>query len=334
MISISDLRKVYRQGKRDVVALDGVSLTVPKGSIHGIIGHSGAGKSTLVRCLTLLDRPTSGSVDINGVELSAVSDKEIRQARRRVGMVFQHANLLDSRTAGGNVAHPLELVGTPKAQIDESVTRLLRLVGLEGFENAYPAQLSGGQRQRVGIARALAADPDVLLCDEPTSALDPATTDEILDLIKDLTVRLELTVLVITHEMNVVKRICDSVSLLEAGKIVEHGSLQEISEHADGRLASALLPLPAIGTATAQTLLDIMFSARSAGTPVLSALSRKFDIDVNVVSGSVEPIGGQQFGRLRIGLLPGTDVAAVVRFLKEAGVAVGFPGSASEEASA
>ena len=194
MITVTDLRKVYRQGKKEVVALDGVTLSVPKGSIHGIIGHSGAGKSTLVRCLTLLDRPTSGSVSIDGTELSSVRDSEIRAARRRIGMVFQHANLMDSRTAAGNVAHPLELVKTPKDRIRSEVAELLSLVGLEGFENAYPSQLSGGQRQRVGIARALAADPDVLLCDEPTSALDPATTDEILDLIQDLTRRLQLTV--------------------------------------------------------------------------------------------------------------------------------------------
>ncbi|WP_041684498.1 methionine ABC transporter ATP-binding protein [Renibacterium salmoninarum] len=339
MITITDLRKVYQQGGREVTALDGVSLSVPKGSIHGIIGHSGAGKSTLVRCLTLLDRPTSGRVEINGVDLSSVSNKEIRQARRKVGMVFQHANLLDSRTVAANVAHPLEIVGTNKAQIDEKIRQLLPLVGLEGFENAYPAQLSGGQRQRVGIARALAADPDVLLCDEPTSALDPATTEEILDLIKNLTVRLDLTVVIITHEMHVVKRACDSVSLLEQGKIVEHGSLQEISENADGQLAQALLPLPAVANPENQILLDIVFSAHNVGTPVLSGLARKFDIDVNVISGSIEPIGGQQFGRLRIGLWPETDVEAVIRYLEELGVSVGRPGLAhlgatDEEASA
>lgn len=333
MIIISELRKVYRQGKRDVVALDGVSLSVAKGAVHGIIGHSGAGKSTLVRCLTLLDRPTSGSVEINGVELSSVGNKEIRQARRKVGMVFQHANLLDSRTAAGNVAHPLELVGTPKAQIDEAVHRLLGLVGLEGFAKAYPAQLSGGQRQRVGIARALAAEPDVLLCDEPTSALDPQTTDEILDLIKELTIRLHLTVLIITHEMNVVKRVCDSVSLLEAGKIVEHGSLQEISEQAQSRLAQALLPLPPVIDPGGQTVLDIMFNSETVHAPVLSSLARHFDIDVTVLSGSIEPIGGQPFGRLRIGLAPDTDADAVVRYLEAAGASVARPTDDGESAS-
>lgn len=324
MITVTDLRKVYRQGKKDVVALDGVTLSVPKGSIHGIIGHSGAGKSTLVRCLTLLDRPTSGSVSIDGTELSSVKDSEIRAARRRIGMVFQHANLMDSRTAAGNVAHPLELVKTPKADIARKVTELLALVGLEGFENAYPSQLSGGQRQRVGIARALAASPDVLLCDEPTSALDPATTDEILDLIKDLTTRLQLTVLIITHEMHVVKRVCDSVSLLSKGRIIEHGDLENVAGNLDSRLAKALLPLPPADpqlAGAAGPVLEILFAGESAKTPVLTGVARHFDIDLNVLAGSVETLGGQQFGHLRVQLAGHADLAAVLGYLNERGIA-------------
>ena len=244
MITVTDLRKVYQQGDRTVVALDGVSLHVDAGQIHGIIGHSGAGKSTLVRCLTLLDRPTSGSVAVNNKELANVSDADLRTARRRIGMVFQHANLMDSRTTAQNVAFPLELIGTPKAEIKSKVADLLELVGLTKFADAYPSQLSGGQRQRVGIARALCSDPDVLLCDEPTSALDPKTTDEILELIKSVRDRLNLTVLIITHEMNVVKQACDSVSLLEAGRIVEHGDIQKVVADPAGRLSQALLPMP------------------------------------------------------------------------------------------
>ena len=214
MITVTDLTKVYHQGRREVRALDGVSLTVPEGSIHGIIGHSGAGKSTLVRCLTLLDRPTSGRVEINGVDLTAARDAALRTARRRIGLVFQQANLFDSRTIADNVGYPLELIGVDKATRAAKVAELLGLVGLADAGQAYPAQLSGGMRQRVGIARALATDPDVLLFDEPTSALDPKTTDEILDLIMQVRGRGGLAVLVITHEMHVVKRICDSVSLL------------------------------------------------------------------------------------------------------------------------
>ena len=325
MITVTDLRKVYRQGDRDVTALDGVSLSVPKGSIHGIIGHSGAGKSTLVRCLTLLDRPTSGSVTIDGRELTAVKDSEIRTARRRIGMVFQHANLMDSRTAAENIAHPLELVGAKKQAIRDKVSALLRLVGLESFADAYPAQLSGGQKQRVGIARALASDPDILLCDEPTSALDPATTDDILDLISDLSHRLGLTVLIITHEMNVVKRICDSVSLLEAGRVAEHGPLNEVASNLRGRLAKALIPLPPTpllpGDPTGPVL-ELLLTGGSATEPVLSALTRRFNTDVNVLAGSVETLAGSRFGRLRIQLDVHTDMQAVTDYLANQGVAV------------
>ena len=184
MISVRELTKVYRQPTRDVVAIDDINLDIGDGEIHGIIGRSGAGKSTLVRCLTLLDRPTKGQVVVGGQDLTAVSDTQLRNARRRIGMVFQHANLLSSRTVAENVAMPLEIVNTKKAERHSRALELLELVGLQGLEDTYPAQLSGGQRQRVGIARALAADPDVLLCDEPTSALDPGTTDEILALIR------------------------------------------------------------------------------------------------------------------------------------------------------
>ena len=322
MITVTDLRKVYRQGDRMVTALDGVSLSVPKGSIHGIIGHSGAGKSTLVRCLTLLDRPTSGSVTIDGRELTAVRDSEIRAARRRIGMVFQHANLMDSRTAAANIAHPLELVGTKKSVIGARVKELLALVGLEGSAGAYPAQLSGGQKQRVGIARALASDPDVLLCDEPTSALDPSTTDDILDLISDLTRRLDLTVLIITHEMNVVKRICDSVSLLEAGRVVEHGPLREVASDLRGRLAKQLIPLPATPPSPGGPVLELLFTGQTTSDPVLSALTRRFDTDVNVLAGSVELLAGTRFGRLRIQLDTHTDMAAVHEYLALQGVTV------------
>ncbi|MEV7647938.1 ATP-binding cassette domain-containing protein [Arthrobacter sp. NPDC089319] len=322
MITVTDLRKVYRQGNREVVALDGVSLSVPKGSIHGIVGHSGAGKSTLVRCLTLLDSPTSGSVSINGAELSAARDADLRTARRRIGMIFQHANLMDSRTAAQNVAHPLEIVKTPKAAIRSKVAELLKLVGLEGFENAYPSQLSGGQRQRVGIARALASDPDVLLCDEPTSALDPKTTDEILTLIHDLTQRLQLTVLVITHEMQVIKRICDSVSLLEAGRIVEHGPLRDVAADLGGRLSTTLLPLPPAETNGSGTVLEILYSGDSASEPVLTGAARAFGMDLNVLAGSVESLAGTQFGHLRIQLPAGADTASLARHLTGQGVAV------------
>ncbi|MEE1620356.1 methionine ABC transporter ATP-binding protein [Zafaria sp. J156] len=324
MITVTDLRKVYRQGGREVVALDGVTLSVAKGKVHGIIGHSGAGKSTLVRCLTLLDRPTSGTVDIDGKVLTGVSDKELLTARRRIGMVFQHANLFDSRTTAQNVSYPLELTGTPKAQARKQVAELLDLVGLGAFADAYPSQLSGGQKQRVGIARALATDPDILLCDEPTSALDPKTTDEILALIKKLRDRLQLTVLIITHEMHVVKEACDSVSLLEAGRIVEHGDLAEVVARPNGRLSEALLPLPAdaIEDLPGGTVLELLYSGSRAVEPVISAVARTFETDVNVLAGSVESLGGARFAHLRIQLPDGSDIAAITAHLNAAGIAV------------
>ena len=237
-------------------------------------------------------------------------------------MIFQHANLMDSRTAAENVAHPLEIVKTPKAAIRSKVAELLKLVGLEGFENAYPSQLSGGQRQRVGIARALASDPDVLLCDEPTSALDPKTTDEILTLIQDLTQRLQLTVLVITHEMQVIKRICDSVSLLEAGRIVEHGPLRTVA-------AASAVGCPARCCHCRQPrrtrsgpVMEILYSGDSASEPVLTGAARAFEMDLNVLAGSVESLAGTQFGHLRIQLPTGADPASLARHLTGQGVAV------------
>ncbi|APF41598.1 methionine ABC transporter ATP-binding protein [Neomicrococcus aestuarii] len=327
MISVTDLRKVYRQGNREVVALDGVTMDVPQGSIHGIIGHSGAGKSTLVRCLTLLDRPTSGSVALNGKDLTNVSDKELLTARRRIGMVFQHANLFDSRTTEENVAFPLELTGQSKEERAKKVQDLLRLTGLTDFAKAYPSQLSGGQRQRVGIARALAADPDVLLCDEPTSALDPRTTEEILDLIRSLRDRLNITVLVITHEMHVVKRICDSVSLLEGGKIVESGALSEVVS-AGGRLSEAVLPLPGNAASIAEgPILELLYSGDQAYSPVISAITKTFGIDVNVLAGSIEELGTNKFAHLRLQLDPSTDVDAVLQFLTDRGISATVKGA-------
>ncbi|MFC0581136.1 methionine ABC transporter ATP-binding protein [Micrococcoides hystricis] len=317
MIEIRSLRKTYRQKKRQVQALDNVDLRVGPGQIHGIIGRSGAGKSTLVRCLTLLDRPTSGTVSIAGKDMSSLSGKELLQARRKIGMVFQHANLFDSRTAAANVAYPLELVKTSRAQINAKVQELLDLVGLAEYADAYPAQLSGGQRQRVGIARALATDPDVLLCDEPTSALDPQTTYDVLDLIKSLRNRLRLTVVIITHEMHVVKYACDAVSLLRDGRIEESGSIHDVVRHTGSDLSHALLPLPAtlpenLGPGP---VLDLLYAGTHATEPVISGLTKRFGIDVNVLAGTVEELAGQQFAHLRIQLPPESDVSVIQNFL-------------------
>lgn len=323
MITVTDLKKVYKQAAREIRALDGVNLTVPAGSVHGIIGQSGAGKSTLVRCLAMLDRPTSGSVEINGVDLASVSSSHLRSARRRLGLVFQQANLFDSRTIADNVGYPLELVNTPRATRQAKVKELLGLVGLADSADAYPAQLSGGMRQRVGIARALATDPDVLLCDEPTSALDPRTTDEILDLIVSLRDRApaELAVLVITHEMHVVKKICDSVSLLDAGRIVESGPLTEVVRRLDGRLSQALLGIPPhahVEPADA-TLVDVLARGERAAMPMIAHTSNAVGAELAILAGSVEQLAGTTFSHLRLAVPNGTDPRRVVEELKALG---------------
>ncbi|STR41561.1 methionine ABC transporter ATP-binding protein [Klebsiella michiganensis] len=241
MIKLSNITKVFQQGNRSIQALNDVSLHVPAGQIYGVIGASGAGKSTLIRCVNLLERPTQGSVQVGGQELTALSEKELTRARRQIGMIFQHFNLLASRTVFGNVALPLELDNTPKDEIKRRVTELLDLVGLGDKHDSYPANLSGGQKQRVAIARALASNPKVLLCDEATSALDPATTRSILELLKDINRRLGLTILLITHEMDVVKRICDCVAVISNGQLIEQDTVSEVFSHPKTPLAQQFI---------------------------------------------------------------------------------------------
>ena len=228
MIKLSHIEKVYDSPSGPVKALKDISLHIKEGEIYGIIGLSGAGKSTLVRCINLLERPTSGEVIVDGKDMMALSNSELREARKDIGMIFQHFNLLSSATVFDNIAFPLTLANTPKEKITAKVTELLELVGLADKADKYPSQLSGGQKQRVGIARALANEPKVLLCDEATSALDPQTTKAILELIKDINEKLKLTVVVITHEMQVIKDICDKVAVIEKGLIAENGPVLEV----------------------------------------------------------------------------------------------------------
>ena len=229
MIYLKNICKTFiDDNKKEVHAVNDVSLTINDGDIFGIIGFSGAGKSTLVRCINLLERPTSGTVEVDGKDLTKLSEKELRESRKKIGMIFQHFNLFPSRTIFGNVAFPLQGSGLSKEEIAAKVRNLLELVGISEKENAYPSQLSGGQKQRVAIARALANDPDILLCDEATSALDPQTTKAILDLLKDLNKKLGITIVVITHEMAVVKEICNKVAVMEKGRVVEEGDVFSI----------------------------------------------------------------------------------------------------------
>ena len=228
MILLDHVSKSFQTGGRRVAAVEEVSLAIPAGQIAGIIGQSGAGKSTLIRLLNGLEKPSSGQVLVAGRDIGRASGEELRQARLKIGMIFQHFNLLWSRTVRGNVAFALEIAGVERVKARARVEELIRLVGLEGREDAYPSQLSGGQKQRVGIARALANEPQLLLCDEATSALDPQTTDQILDLLSEINRRLGLTIVLITHEMHVVRRICDHVAVMAAGRVVEEGPVAEV----------------------------------------------------------------------------------------------------------
>ncbi|UIL54762.1 ATP-binding cassette domain-containing protein (plasmid) [Pantoea agglomerans] len=239
MIKLSHLSKHYPGAATP--ALDDLSLTIEEGTIFGILGRSGAGKSTLLRCLNRLESPSSGQIEIDGQDIAAMSLAQLRQQRQQMGMIFQHFNLLHSRNVHDNIDLPLEIAGIAPAARRQRVSELLQLVGLEPFTRAWPSQLSGGQKQRVGIARALAARPRYLLCDEATSALDPETTASILDLMADIQQRLNITIVLITHEMTVVKRICDGAALLEQGRLVESGSLSQIMAREEGRLRQMLL---------------------------------------------------------------------------------------------
>ena len=321
MITLTDLRKVYRgRGGREVVALDGIDLHVPRGSIHGIVGESGAGKSTLIRCLTALEQPTSGSVTIDGTELTGLGERALRRQRLRIGMVFQHVNLLEARTAAANVAYPLRVAGVPRARRAERVAELLELVGLGDRGDAYPAQLSGGQKQRVGIARALAAEPAVLLCDEPTSALDSDTTRQILRLIRDVRDRLGITVLIITHEMSVVREVCDSVTLLDRGRVAQSGPIAEVTGEHGSRLARSLVPLPPTPVQGGRTALDLSFGDGTSTARVLAAVAALGE-DAEVTAGTIETLVGARVGRMRL-TVPAGSAADAARRLRAAGVHV------------
>ena len=237
MIELKNVTKTFIQKNKSIVALADVSLHVPKGKVFGVIGSSGAGKSTLIRCVNLLERPTSGEVIIDGTNLLKLNSRELAKERRQIGMIFQHFNLLSSKTVFENIAFPLQLDKISKEDIKQRVLELLELVGLQDKVNDYPSSLSGGQKQRVAIARTLATNPKVLLCDEATSALDPATTMSILTLLKDINKRLNITILLITHEMNVVKRICDEVAIINEGKLIEQGTVSEVFTNPKTELA-------------------------------------------------------------------------------------------------
>jgi D-methionine transport system ATP-binding protein len=329
MITLTNLRKVYHSSDGEVTALDGITLSVPDGVIHGIVGPSGAGKSTLIRCLTALEPPDEGSITIDGQELVGLRPNDLRQQRRRIGMVFQDVNLLDARTALANVAYPLRIAGRGRREADERARQLLDLVGLGDRAKAYPAHLSGGQRQRVGIARALAGEPSVLLCDEPSSALDWETTRHILELIRRVRDRLGLTVLIITHEMPVVRQVCDSVTLLSHGRVAQSGRVADVIADHGSRLARSLIPLPPLPAGGERAQLEVSASSRDASIDTVLRLLTDAGADVRVQAGTIETTDGERVGRFQVDVVAGRRDEVAAR-LRAAGVFVESVGAADE----
>ena len=312
MIRLENVSKTFTDSNKEVHAVNNVSLTINDGDIFGIIGFSGAGKSTLVRCINLLEKPTDGKVFVDDAEITALSGKELRKARKKIGMIFQHFNLMPSRTIFGNVAYPLRGSGLSKEEIKEKVHHLLELVGISEKENAFPSQLSGGQKQRVAIARALANDPSILLCDEATSALDPQTTKSILKLLQQLNQTLGITVVVITHEMAVVKEICNRVAVMDHGDVVEEGEVFHVFASPKESLTRSFIKTisnlqkieeliaadsPVVATKKGELIVRLSYVEKNTSEPLISTVTQKFGIILNIVFADVEivqnaPIGG------------------------------------------
>jgi len=309
MIQLQNITKKYKTANGELTAVKDVNLTINKGEIFGIIGYSGAGKSTMIRLLNGLEKPTTGTVTVNNQAFSSIKGQKLR-ARQKVSMIFQHFNLLWSRTVAENIAFPLEIAGVSKAQREARVKELIALVGLEGRDQAYPSQLSGGQKQRVGIARALANNPEVLLCDEATSALDPETTDAILDLLVDINERLGLTIVLITHEMHVIRKICHRVAVMEAGEIVERGEVLQVFQAPQAAITKKFVAQITNTKETQDTveqikanyptgqLVKLIFVGEKTEQPVISHLVKQFDVEVSIVHGNISQTKNGAYGTL------------------------------------
>ncbi|WP_390410235.1 methionine ABC transporter ATP-binding protein [Lacticaseibacillus jixiensis] len=320
VITLTDVDVEFHEKNRSVHAVDHVDLTVERGDIYGVVGYSGAGKSTLVRTINLLQRPTSGAVNVLGQDMLKLSAKTLRSERKRIGMIFQHFNLMNSLTIAENVAFPLKGL-RPKAEIDAKVKELLELVGLQDRATAYPTELSGGQKQRVGIARALASDPEILISDEATSALDPKTTSSILALLKQLNETLGLTIVLITHEMEAVKQICNKVAVMDEGRIIERGSLLEIFAKPQKKLTKdfidttlqldaaieAVRQQPAVANLSgADQLVRLTYLGASTDQPLVATLYKDFNVTANILFGDIQILQGTPFGNLIV-VLSGSE---------------------------
>ena len=313
IIQVQHLTKIFGSGADAVHALEDINLDIKQGEIFGIIGLSGAGKSTLVRCMNLLERPTSGSVLVDGKEMTELSEKDLRLARRNVTMIFQSFNLLMQRTCLKNVCFPMELSGIPAAQAKKRALELLEIVGLSDKANAYPSQLSGGQKQRVAIARALATDPKVLLCDEATSALDPTTTASILALLKDLNQKLGVTVVVITHQMSVIEEICSRVAILDGGVVAEQGTVEDIFSHPSTDAARRLVYPGGVSVdqyPAGTHAVRVAFNGGTAYQPLIASLAIDCGVKVNILGADTRNIDGKAFGTMLLGLPDDPNEAA------------------------
>ena len=327
-IEIRNLTKNFEIKGNKVVALSNINLSIEKGDIFGIIGMSGAGKSTLVRTVNHIEKPTEGSVLIDGVDLSSLSEKELRKKRREIGMIFQNFNLLEQKNVIDNICFPLEISGVKKGEAKKRAKELLKTVNLEEKEKAYPSQLSGGQKQRVAIARALATNPSILLCDEATSALDPQTTDSILKLLKEINEKLGITIVIITHQMSVVTQVCKRVAIIDNGKLVEEGLVQEIFESPSSDAAKELIsgkeirytPLESINTGKK---IRIVFRENSAYEPVISNVILKFKTPINILKADTMDVGGKAIGEMILGIPEDSPYyGEIIEHLKKSGLAV------------
>ncbi|MBB5173513.1 methionine ABC transporter ATP-binding protein [Texcoconibacillus texcoconensis] len=335
MISLNQLKKVFTTKDGPVTAVDHIDLQVAEGQIYGIIGYSGAGKSTLIRLLNRLEDPSGGNIQIADWKMDQLSEKELRQARQEISMIFQHFNLLWSRTVRENIAFPLEIAGVPKEERMERVDELIDLVGLSGRGDSYPSQLSGGQKQRVGIARALANNPKVLLCDEATSALDPKTTDSILELLVDINKKLGLTIILITHEMHVIRKICHRVAVMEEGKIVEEGEVLEVFRRPKEAMTKEFVKQvtepeetqEAAGELFTDTdnhiVYQLTFVGGDAKKPLINDVVKTFDVTVNILQGKISHTQHGPYGSLFVAM-EGEDneVSKAITFTREQGVEV------------
>ncbi|CAD5897673.1 methionine ABC transporter (ATP-binding protein) [Carnobacterium maltaromaticum] len=316
MIELKDIKKIFQTKKGTVEAVNGVNLSIESGDIYGIVGYSGAGKSTLIRMFNGLEAPSSGTVSVNGKVISTLKGSSLRKERQKIGMVFQHFNLLWSRTVVENILFPLEIAGVPKEKRLARANELVKLVGLEGREDAYPAQLSGGQKQRVGIARSLANNPTLLLCDEATSALDPQTTDEVLDLLLDINKRLNLTIVLITHEMHVIRKICDKVAVMESGKIVEHGNVMDVFKRPKEEVTKRFIRQDSNDEEDTHLVLEellaeypdgkvvrLTFHGEQAKLPIISKIVKEDEVDLTIIEGNIKKTQEGAIGSLYVQLM-------------------------------